>query len=262
MTMIGPKLSKHSFPLYLLTALLILSLSFPSAACAYLARSESITISGYGIAGSQPQYRSIPAALPSLPVYSFSGSSYGTARSGNPGYYSSIPAVPPLRPVNPPAPPKPPLQPEDPAPPKPPVKPEIPPAGEETANLNPQEQQLYNLVNSERASRGLAPLQLDARLTSLARLKSRDMIDLNYFAHESPTYGSTGDLFKAAGIGFSLAAENIGKGGSIKAIFDAFMSSSGHRNKIVDARYTRTGVGVIYQPGRGYLVTQLFLQPR
>lgn len=111
-------------------------------------------------------------------------------------------------------------------------------------------------------SRGLAPLQLNTQLTYLARLKSQDMADLNYFAHESPTYGRSGDMLRNAGFKFSLAAENIGMGGSIKAIFNAFMNSSGHRSKIVGSRYTHTGVGVVYKPGRGYLVTQLFVVPR
>ncbi|HOL17093.1 MAG TPA: CAP domain-containing protein [Bacillota bacterium] len=130
------------------------------------------------------------------------------------------------------------------------------------SGLNAQERLLFNLVNSERASRGLKPLQLDSRLTYLARLKSQDMINHNYFAHQSPTYGSAGDMIRRAGIPFTLAAENIGVGGSVNAIFSAFMNSSGHRNKILGSRYTHTGIGIIYQPGRGYLVTQLFIQPR
>lgn len=221
--MTGPQLSKKCLPIYLLTALLILTLAYPTAAGAYSARSTMEAIPGYGIARS----------------------------GGSRGFYSSLP----------PAPPKPPVKPDEPAVPEAPTKPETPPAGGETA-LNPQEQQLLNLVNSERANRGLAPLRLDAQLTQLARRKSQDMIDLNYFAHESPTFGSTGDVLKAAGIKFSLAAENIGKGGSVKGIFDAFMNSSGHRSKIVDSRYILTGIGVIYKPGRGYLVTQLFVSPR
>lgn len=265
-----------------LAVLFILALAFPTAAGAYIAHSAREGVPGYGMARSQPQYQGFPAAPslpspqpeepanpaepapvkpvlpPSQPAYSFNGGSYGRARSHSPGFYNSTPQAPPSDPVIPPVQPEPPEYPDIPEP----VIPEPPPPVGETVTLNPQEQQLFDLVNRERASRGLAPLQLDARLTYLARLKSQDMIDHNYFAHESPTYGRSGEMLRAAGVNFSLAAENIGIGGSIRAIFNAFMDSSGHRNKIVSSRYSRTGIGVIYQPGRGFLVTQLFVQPR
>ncbi|HOA34820.1 MAG TPA: CAP domain-containing protein [Bacillota bacterium] len=276
-----PRQFKKRFTIYLLAALLILALAFPAVAGAYVARSSGGAIPGYGMARSQPQYKSSPAAPshpspqpeepagpvepaptvpvspPSKPAYNYNGGSYGRARSGSGGYSGWSPPSSPSNPVTPPAQPE---EPEKPADPKPPVTP--PPAGGDTVTLSPQERELFELVNSERVSRGLAPLQLNTQLTYLARLKSQDMADLNYFAHESPTYGRSGDMLRNAGFKFSLAAENIGMGGSIKAIFNAFMNSSGHRSKIVGSRYTHTGVGVVYKPGRGYLVTQLFVVPR
>ena len=285
--MTGSYKNKKWIPLCLWTTLLIVMLLYPTAAGAYAARSAAPAVPGYGTARSQPQYRGGPAfsvppdsfptkpadpvkPAPAEPVspplkqqpYTFGSSSYGIARSGGGSAYSRVPSGQPAGPVSPPAQPKfPVIVPEKPVDPPPPATPDPPPAGEEAA-LNPQERQLFDLVNSERAGRGLSPLQLDAQLTYLARLKSQDMSVLNYFAHESPSYGSSGVMLRNAGISFTLAAENIGVGGSIRGIFDAFMNSSGHRNKIVDSRYTRTGVGVIYKPGRGYLVTQLFLLPR
>ncbi|HOJ83458.1 MAG TPA: CAP domain-containing protein [Bacillota bacterium] len=276
-----PRQFKKRFTIYLLAALLILALAFPAVAGAYVARSSGGAIPGYGMARSQPQYKSSPAAPshpspqpeepagpvepaptvpvspPSKPAYNYNGGSYGRARSGSGGYSGWSPPSSPSNPVTPPAQPE---EPEKPADPKPPVTP--PPAGGDSVTLSPQERELFELVNSERVSRGLAPLQLNTQLTYLARLKSQDMADLNYFAHESPTYGRSGDMLRNAGFKFSLAAENIGMGGSIKAIFNAFMNSSGHRSKIVGSRYTHTGVGVVYKPGRGYLVTQLFVVPR
>lgn len=276
--MTGPRQSKTIF---VLTALLILALAFPTAAGASIARSAQERIPGYGITSSQPQNFAFPATpsfpspqpekpvapaepAPTTPVsppsstgYTFSGGSYGLARSGSRGsLYDPTLQAPPEDLVSPPG------QPEPGPLPTPPATPELPSSGEETVSLNQQEQQLLDLVNRERAGRGLAPLQLNAQLTRLARLKSQDMIDYHYFAHESPTYGRSGDMLRAAGVNFSLAAENIGIGGSIQAIFNAFMNSPGHRNKITNPHYTRTGVGVIYLPGRGYLVTQIFVLPR
>lgn len=286
--MAGSYKTKKWMPFCLLTTLLIVMLLYPTAAGAYVARSAVSAVPGYGAARSQPQCRGGPVfsvhpyspptkpadpvkPAPAEPVspplkqqpYSFGSSSYGIAGSGGGSTYSRVPSGRPAGSVSPPAQPKfPVIVPEKPVAPPLPVTPDPPPAGEEAAALNPQERHLFDLVNGERAGRDLPPLQLDAQLTYLARLKSQDMSVLNYFAHESPSYGSSGDMLRNAGISFTLAAENIGVGGSIRGIFDAFMNSSGHRNKIVDSRYTRTGVGVVYKPGRGYLVTQLFLLPR
>ncbi|NLY38507.1 MAG: hypothetical protein GX044_04310 [Firmicutes bacterium] len=125
-----------------------------------------------------------------------------------------------------------------------------------------KEKLFLNLVNGARTGQELAPLQANARLNYLARLKSRDMLRHDYFAHRSPVYGSAGEMLRKAGVKFSLGAENIGAGGSIRAIFSAFMESSGHRNKIMDPRYSLTGIGILYKRGRGYLVTQLFVRPK
>jgi len=47
---------------------------------------------------------------------------------------------------------------------------------------------LFNLINQERAAAGLAPYVLDAGLTKIARTRSQQLIDQNYFAHKDP-YG-------------------------------------------------------------------------
>ncbi len=42
--------------------------------------------------------------------------------------------------------------------------------------------------------------------------KSQDMIDNNYFSHNSPTYGSPFDMLKKFGISYKTAGENIAMG--------------------------------------------------
>ncbi len=190
----------------------------------------------------------------------YSGSSYGVARSSGGSYippvvYTFVPRPLPIQ-AFPTLPVSKPVTPSIPAPQPP------PPPPDEPAGLNETEKQLLDLVNGARARAGIAPLQACPHLTALARLKSRDMIDLHYFAHTSPTYGSSGEMLRNNGYSFSLAAENIGVGGNVRSIFNAFMGSPGHCSKILDARYTLTGIGIYYQPGRGYLVTQLFVRPR
>lgn len=68
---------------------------------------------------------------------------------------------------------------------------------------------MIDLVNQERAKAGLPALQVDLELVKLARMKGQDMIDKNYFAHQSPTYGSPFDMMRNAGVKFTYAGENL-----------------------------------------------------
>lgn len=61
------------------------------------------------------------------------------------------------------------------------------------------EKQVAEIVNRYRAQYGLSALTLNTQLCELSDRKSEDMRAKNYFAHESPTYGSAFDMMKAAG---------------------------------------------------------------
>src|SRR5699024_11742496 len=58
--------------------------------------------------------------------------------------------------------------------------------GEERADkseLSEYEQEVVNLTNEEREKNGLEPLEIDKELSSVAREKSSDMQENNYFDH-------------------------------------------------------------------------------
>lgn len=120
------------------------------------------------------------------------------------------------------------------------------------------EQELVRLTNQERIKSGLAPLSVDATLTSLARLKSADMVAKNYFSHTSPTYGSPARMLASKGVSYSFYAENIAKGTDAARIHAMWMNSAGHRANIMNARLNRVGIGVAPN-GSGYAATQLFI---
>ena len=102
------------------------------------------------------------------------------------------------------------------------------------------------LVNEQRAQNGLSPLTLSTELSNAARAKSQDMHDNNYFAHESPTYGSPFEMLTSFGISYRAAGENIAMGYSRpEAVMNAWMNSSGHRANILNASYTKIGVGYV-----------------
>ena len=72
------------------------------------------------------------------------------------------------------------------------------------------ESQLVTLTNRARASAGLKALKVDSTLRSVARWRSKDMIDRNYFSHDIPGYGKVWDKLNAIGYCYNVAGENIG----------------------------------------------------
>lgn len=119
------------------------------------------------------------------------------------------------------------------------------------------EQQVAALVNEQRAANGLAPLTLSTQLSNVARTKSQDMHDNNYFSHTSPTYGSPFDMLKAFGISYRTAGENIAMGQATpQAVMTGWMNSAGHRANILNPSFTQIGVGYV---ANGNYWTQMFI---
>ncbi|MFS0862441.1 CAP domain-containing protein [Fredinandcohnia sp. 179-A 10B2 NHS] len=123
-------------------------------------------------------------------------------------------------------------------------------------SLNQFEQKVVTLTNQERAKYGLAPLQIDEKLSEVARTKSADMKQNGYFSHTSPTYGSPFDMMKQFGIQYRAAGENIAMGQqSPEAVVQAWMNSEGHRKNILSSNFTHIGVGHV----EGNYWTQMFI---
>ena len=112
------------------------------------------------------------------------------------------------------------------------------------------EQQVLALVNQERAKQGLSALSWSDELTAVARAHSKDMAARGFFSHTNPDGQSPFDRMKAAGISYRTAGENIAAGQRTpQEVVNAWMNSEGHRANILNASYTRLGVG--YASGSG-----------
>lgn len=119
------------------------------------------------------------------------------------------------------------------------------------------EQEVIRLVNEIRGKNGLKALNLDWELSRVARIKSQDMKDNRYFAHNSPIYGSPFQMIRNFGISFRSAGENIARGyATPQAVVNGWMNSSAHRANILNASYTHIGVGYVAQ---GNYWTQMFI---
>ena len=146
-----------------------------------------------------------------------------------------------------------------PVPPQPTPEPKpVPVQPTQPAALSADEQRMYDLVNGERSKQGLKPLAVDMELVKLARIKAKDMIDKNYFSHQSPTYGSPFDMMKNAGVSYRTAGENLAGANAVDRAHTNLMNSPGHRANILNASYTSAGIGVVNGGPYGKMFVQLF----
>lgn len=129
-------------------------------------------------------------------------------------------------------------------------------------DVKKQENEVIRLVNVERSKRGLAALKTNWQLSRVARYKSQDMINKNYFSHTSPTYGSPFKMMETFGIRFSSAGENIASGQKTPAeVMNSWMNSPGHRSNILSASYSEIGVGLAKSSSGKTYWTQMFIRP-
>lgn len=129
------------------------------------------------------------------------------------------------------------------------------------ADIKALENEVIRLVNVERSKRGLGQLTGDWQLSRVARYKSTDMRDKNYFSHYSPTYGDPFKMMHDFGITFYAAGENIAMGQpTAQAVMTAWMNSTGHRANILNPQYNEIGVGVAKTSSGVIYWTQEFIR--
>ena len=63
--------------------------------------------------------------------------------------------------------------------------------------MTADEKEVFDLINKQRTNNGLQALKVDNEVQRVARIKAQDMVDNNYFSHESPIYGTPFDMLKS-----------------------------------------------------------------
>ena len=128
-----------------------------------------------------------------------------------------------------------------------------------TGTLSSQGSRILQLANAERAKVGAKPLKSNTELNKLATMKSKDIVEKNYFSHQSPTYGSPFDMMKTYGISYMYAGENLAINSDADKAHNAWMNSEGHKKNLLNPDFTELGVG-LYPKGNGsYAYTQMFI---
>jgi uncharacterized protein YkwD len=96
------------------------------------------------------------------------------------------------------------------------------------------------LTNSDRERYERRELAFADRLATYAKAHSQAMANDGYIYH------STGDQLRRAldGYDWELGGENVGVGGSLESLEDAFMASDLHRENILRRVYEHAAVGI------------------
>lgn len=103
-------------------------------------------------------------------------------------------------------------------------------------------QQVVDLVNTERAKEGLAPLTIDPSVEKAATVRANEI--QSKFDHTRPDGSSFSSALKEQGVNYRGAGENIAWGQKTpEEVVTAWMNSAGHRANIMNKSYTHIGVG-------------------
>lgn len=116
------------------------------------------------------------------------------------------------------------------------------------ANANPVRRTL-RATNQARIEHGLHRLRLSDPISRFARRHSRQMAQAGHIFHSDLSFPKPAD--------WTVAGENVGRG-SLRRILRAFMRSPEHRANILNPRFRRIGIGVVFAAGDAW-VTEDFI---
>ena len=128
-----------------------------------------------------------------------------------------------------------------------------------TSSMSNDEKEVFNLINQQRNNNGINSLKIDEEVQRVAKIKAQDMVNNNYFSHESPTYGNPFNILSNFKISYKTAGENIAANSSNSGAVTAWMNSSGHKANILNSNFTHTGIGVVSSQKYGKIFVQMFI---
>jgi hypothetical protein len=111
------------------------------------------------------------------------------------------------------------------------------------------EADFVSLINAERSAYGLNAVSVKSDLTAVARSWSDTMAAEGSISHDPNLPDEVS--------GWTALGDNVGRGGSVSTIHEAFMQSDAHRSIVLDSRFNQVGVGVT-ESGNLLYVTEVF----
>lgn len=135
-----------------------------------------------------------------------------------------------------------------------------------TSNINPQS--LLEATNLERKESGTGILQLNSDLQSAAQSKAEDMVNRNYWSHQTPEGNDPWIFIKGTNYTYQKAGENLAYGFNDSSdVITGWMNSPSHRQNLLDNNYQDVGFGVAQssnfnQDGPATVVVAMYGQPQ
>ncbi|WP_406670662.1 CAP domain-containing protein [Methanolobus sp. ZRKC4] len=125
-----------------------------------------------------------------------------------------------------------------------------------------EEQQMLDLINDERLSYGLESLTLNPVLTQVARDHSKEMIENDYFSHDSFDGTLFSERLSDAGYSLYRVGENIAMKypPDVVKAHENLMNSAGHRANILSSNYNEMGIGIWVGEYSSYSNTAMYTQ--
>jgi len=115
---------------------------------------------------------------------------------------------------------------------------------------------LVTLTNQERKEIGIGELQENSMLDQAAASKAQDMLDLDYFSHNSPEGKSPWYWIRLSGYNYQKAGENLAIGFvDGEEVVQAWNDSPSHRANLVNPGYQEVGIGIAKGDFQGQEVT-------
>jgi uncharacterized protein YkwD len=105
-------------------------------------------------------------------------------------------------------------------------------------------------TNEARAQHGLRKLSLDRQLSKTASKHTSQMVSKKLLYH------TTNSQFYSRVTSWSSLGENVGEGGGVGSLQNAFMHSPEHRANVLDKSYRYLGIGVTTRNGRMWVTVQ------
>ena len=132
----------------------------------------------------------------------------------------------------------------------------VPGEGSITRGKTPAEQ-LVHMLNAARAGEGLGPLRRDPRLDRLAEAHGRRMMAARRLAHDVGD-GNPRSRMEAAGLGVSLAGENVARAASALRAHRALWASPSHRGNLLHEGYAAVGAAAVTDAHGDTWVCEMF----
>ncbi len=139
-----------------------------------------------------------------------------------------------------------------------------------TAQESQIAQSVFNAINKDRATAGLAALHSDAALIRSARQHNLAMMQADQLEHQLSGEAQLGDREKQQGVSWMVAEENIGFTEDVSetgalALHQAMMAErppdDGHRQNILNGQVNQLGVDILFDNVHGRLwLTEDFAQ--